>query len=63
MPIPNTMTAMNIVEPVPTAPIAAGPSGPTMTVSTIPMEIQPISAMTTGMATRSIWRSSDRTIR
>ena len=34
--------------PMPAAPIAAGPSGPTMIVSTTPIPIQPSSARMTG---------------
>ena len=44
--------------PIPTAPIAAGPSGPTMIVSTTPMHIQPSSARITGPATRNMGLSS-----
>lgn len=58
--MPSTAIVKNIVEPVPTAPIAAGPSGPTKIVSTMPIVIQPISEMTTGPASRSICPSSRR---
>jgi hypothetical protein len=46
--------------PSPVAPIAAGPSGPTIIVSTMPMPIQPISARTTGPASLRRGRSSLR---
>ncbi len=46
--------------PMPAAPMAAGPSGATMMVSTMPMDIQPSSASTTGSARRSIGASSVR---
>ena len=45
---------------VPVAAMAAGPSGPTMIVSTTPMAIQPSSARMTGMARRRVGRSSQR---
>ena len=45
---------------MPAAPMAAGPSGATMMVSTMPMLIQPSSASTTGSARRSIGASSER---
>ncbi len=51
-------TAMNRLLPSPTAPVASAPSGPTMTVSTIPIAIQPSSATTTGTASASIGPSS-----
>jgi hypothetical protein len=44
---------------MPAAPMAPGPSGATMMVSTSPIPIQPISASTTGPARRSMERSSD----
>ena len=53
-------TAMNSELPRPTAPIASGPSGPTMSVSTMPMVIQPSSATTTGAASANIGRNSAR---
>ncbi len=59
--MPSTMNEKNIVDPVPTAPIAAGPSGLTMMVSTMPMVTQPISAITTGIARRIIAINSRRT--
>ena len=46
-----------------TEPMASGPSGPTINVSTIPMLIHPSSASTTGIATRSMGRSSALTSR
>ena len=48
--------------PMPTAPMAAGPSGPTMIVSTMPMLTQPISASTTGPARASMGLSSSRNV-
>ena len=56
--IPNTASAVNSALPTPTAPIASGPSGPTMAMSTICIAIQPTSATTTGVASDSIGRSS-----
>src|SRR6185436_206483 len=53
------MMAVKTPLPIPVAAMAAGPSGPTMTVSTRPMPIQPISARTTGPARRISGRSSD----
>jgi hypothetical protein len=58
MPIPKIATAMKSELLIPTAPIAAGPRGPTMMVSTIPMLIQPISARTTGPASLSVGSNS-----
>ena len=58
MPIPKIAIAMKSELLIPVAPIAAGPSGPTMIVSTIPMLIQPISARTTGPASLSMEKSS-----
>ena len=52
---------MKIEEPVPTAPMAAGPSRRTMMVSTMPIVIHPSSATITGIASESIGRSSRRT--
>ena len=52
--------AMWMEVPTPTAPIAAGPSGPTIIVSTMPMLIQPSSAATTGSASFKVGRTSDR---
>ena len=43
---------------MPTAPIASGPSGPTISVSTRPMATQPISATTTGAASVAMGRNS-----
>src|ERR1043166_4460611 len=60
-PMPNTAIAKNSELLMPETPIAAGPSGPTMIVSTRPMLIQPISARTTGPASLSIGRSSRST--
>ena len=45
---------------MPVAPIAAGPRGPTMMVSTTPIAIQPSSARMTGNASRSVGLSSPR---
>jgi hypothetical protein len=47
--------------PTPAALIASGPRPPTITVSTTPIDIQPSSAITTGMAILSIGRNSVRT--
>ena len=58
--MPKMAKAMCSALPMPAAPIAAGPSGATMIVSTIPMLIQPSSASTTGIARRSIGPSSER---
>src|SRR5206468_10770405 len=58
--MPNTATAKSSEALMPAAPIDAGPSGPTMIVSTIPMHIQPISARTTGPASFSMATSSRR---
>ena len=49
---------MNRLLPSPTAPVASAPSGPTVIVSTIPIAIQPSSATTTGIASRSIGPTS-----
>ncbi len=49
---------MNSELPTPTAPIASGLKRPTINVSTIPIVIQPSSAMTTGAASRNIGRNS-----
>ena len=49
---------MKTALPMPTAPIASGPSGPTISVSTSPIATQPISATTTGIARVAIGRSS-----
>ena len=57
-PMPKTATAKKSELLIPDTPIAAGPSGPTMMVSTMPMLIQPISARMTGPASLSIGRSS-----
>src|SRR5581483_4100255 len=59
-PMPKIAAAKNRELLIPAAPIAAGPSGPTMIVSTMPMLIQPISARTTGPASRSMGASSRR---
>ena len=53
-------TAKNRMLARPTPPIAAGPSGPTISVSTMPIAIQPISARMTGHASRPSGRSSPR---
>ena len=51
-------TPMKRELPTPTAPIASGPSPPTISVSTIPIVIHPSSARTTGRRQRSIGRNS-----
>ena len=56
--MPNTASAMYTVLPRPTAPSASGERRPTMMVSTIPMNIHPSSATTTGQARASIGRNS-----
>ena len=48
--------AMGIVD----TPMASGPRGPTIRVSTMPIDIQPISARMTGQARRPSGRSSLR---
>src|SRR5688500_13126780 len=58
--MPNMAKAMCMALPTPAALIASGPSPPTITVSTTPIDIQPSSAITTGMAMRSIGMSSVR---
>ena len=58
VPMPNTAMAKNRLLDTPTPPSAAGPSGPTMIVSTMPMTIQPISARTTGPPSRASGGSS-----
>ena len=57
-PIPKMTIAVKTPLPIPVAAIAAGPKGPTISVSTRPMLIQPISARMTGMASRRRGRSS-----
>ena len=52
--MPKIANAMCIALPTPAALIASGPSGPTITVSTTPIAIQPSSAITTGTAILSI---------
>ena len=46
---------------MPVPPSAAAPSGPTITVSTTPIDIQPSSAAITGSARRIIGSSASRT--
>ncbi len=46
--------------PRPTAPMAAGPSGPTISVSTSPISVHPISARMTGTARAIMGLSSRR---
>ena len=57
-------TAMKSELPMPTAPMASGPIGPTINVSTSPMVIHPSSARTTGTASENIgansWRRSGK---
>ena len=63
MPMPNTTTAKQRTLPKPTAPISAGPSRPTIAMSTIPIAIQPSSAPTIGAARRIVGGSSRRSAR
>ena len=58
MPMPNTTTARQRTLPMPTAPIAAGPSRPTIARSTSPIAIHPSSATTIGVARRMVGGSS-----
>ena len=58
--MPKIANAMCIALPTPAALIASGPSGPTITVSTTPIVIQPSSAITTGTAILSMGRNSVR---
>ncbi len=58
--MPKIAKAMCSEVPTPAAAMAAGPNGPTMIVSTTPMNIHPSSASTTGIATRSMGGSSER---
>jgi hypothetical protein len=48
--MPKMAMAVKTPLPSPVAPMAAGPSGPTIIVSTMPIAIQPISARITGPA-------------
>ena len=48
---------------MPTAPIAAGPSRPTIAMSTSPIAIHPSSATTIGVARRMVGGSSPRSAR
>ena len=63
MPMPNTTTAKQRTLPTPTAPMAAGPSRPTIAMSTMPIAIQPSSAPTIGAARRIVGGSSRRSAR
>ena len=56
--MPKMQIPMNSEDPRPTAPMASGPSGPTIRVSTIPIVIHPSSASTTGTASVNIGRNS-----
>ena len=58
--MPKIANAMCIALPTPAALMASGPSVPTITVSTTPIDIQPSSAITTGTASFSIGRNSVR---
>ena len=60
MPMPKMATAKNRLLPMLTAPIAVGPTRPTIIVSTSPIAIHPISAVATGQASWNIGRSSAR---
>src|SRR5689334_11554229 len=48
--MPNIATVMNRMFPRPTAPMASGPTRPTITVSTTPMATNPSSVTITGPA-------------
>ena len=50
--MPKMAIARNRLPPIPTAPMASGPRGPTMIVSTMPIVIHPSSARITGTASR-----------
>ena len=58
--MPKIANATNTELPRPTAPMACGDTRPTMSVSTMPITIQPSSATTTGQASESIGRNSSR---
>ena len=58
--MPQAASAKNRMPARPTPPMASGPSGPTISVSTMPIAIQPISARITGQARRPSGRSSLR---
>ena len=58
--MPQAASAKNRMPARPTPPMASGPSGPTISVSTMPIAIQPISARMTGQARRPSGRSSFR---
>ena len=58
--MPQAARAKNRMPARPTPPMASGPSGPTIRVSTMPIAIQPISARMTGQARRPSGRSSLR---
>src|SRR5262245_24210500 len=62
-PMANTAMVKKRLPARPAAPIASGPSRPTITVSTMPIVTHPSSAITTGVASVSIGRSSFRSIR
>src|SRR6266851_2355413 len=63
-PPPKNATTLKLLELMLTAPMAPALSGkcPTMTVSTMPMVIQPISARTSGKARRRVGRISARSV-
>src|SRR5690349_11667521 len=61
-PMAKIATARKTVDARPTAPIAAAPRPPTIIVSTIPIDTQPSSANTRGVASRSIGPNSCRII-
>src|SRR6266852_6232076 len=63
-PPPKNATTLKLLELMLTAPMAPALSGkcPTMTVSTMPMVIQPISARTSGSARRRVGRISARSV-
>ena len=60
--MPKTPNARNSALPTPTAPIASGPSRPTMAMSTICIDTQPTSAIATGAASDTVGRISRRSV-
>ncbi len=58
--MPQMAMGKNTMLPTLPAPTAAGPKGPAINVSTMPMNIQPSSAIASGAARRSMGRNSRR---